>query len=50
MIRMRPLNTERNLHEFTMKDRKDRELRYKGREIGKHRIDYLIENQVIVES
>ena len=24
-------------------------LKYKGREIGKHRIDYLIENQVIVE-
>jgi len=25
------------------------ELRYKGREIGQHRIDYLVENQVIVE-
>jgi GxxExxY protein len=24
-------------------------LKYKGREIGKHRIDYLIEDQVIVE-
>ena len=24
-------------------------LRYKGREIGRHRIDYLIEDQVIVE-
>jgi GxxExxY protein len=24
-------------------------LKYKGREIGKHRIDYLIKNQVIVE-
>ena len=24
-------------------------LKYKGRSVGKHRIDYLIENQVIVE-
>ena len=24
-------------------------LRYKGRDIGRHRIDYLIEDQVIVE-
>ena len=28
---------------------KEMGLRYKGREIGRHRIDYLIEDQVIVE-
>ena len=28
---------------------KEMGLRYKGREIGSHRIDYLIEDQVIVE-
>jgi GxxExxY protein len=28
---------------------KEINLKYKGKEIGKHRIDYLVENQVVVE-
>ena len=41
-------------HEFTLRGityekQKEIALKYKGKEIGKHRIDYLIENEVIVE-
>jgi GxxExxY protein len=41
-------------HEFTLRGivcerQKEINLRYKGKEIGKHRIDFLIENEVIVE-
>lgn len=40
--------------EFTLRGvafykQKEISLKYKGKEIGKHRIDYLIENEVIVE-
>jgi GxxExxY protein len=41
-------------HEFTLRGivyEKQRgiSLRYKGKDVGKHRIDYLVENEVIVE-
>ncbi len=41
-------------HEFTLRcvlyeRQKEIKLRYKGKNIGKHRIDYLVENKVIVE-
>jgi GxxExxY protein len=42
------------LHEFTLRgiayDRqKEISLKYKGKDIGKHRIDFLVEDEVIVE-
>ena len=41
-------------HEFSLRKikhirQKEVSLRYKGKDIGKHRIDYLIEDEVIVE-
>lgn len=41
-------------HEFTLrgviyKRQKEINLKYKGKDIGKHRVDYLVENEVIVE-
>ena len=41
-------------HEFTLRNigyirQKEINLKYKGKEIGRHRIDYLVENEVIVE-
>ena len=41
-------------HEFTLRKiryirQKEISLRYKGKDIGKHRIDYLVEDEVIVE-
>lgn len=41
-------------HEFTLRGiiyerQKEISLRYKGRDIGKHRIDYLVEDKVILE-
>jgi len=41
-------------HEFSLRKihyerQKEICLRYKGKDIGKHRIDYLVENEVIVE-
>ena len=41
-------------HEFTLRGivcerQKEINLRYKGKEIGRHRIDFLVENEVIVE-
>ena len=41
-------------HEFTLRKiryirQKEVSLRYKGADIGKHRIDYLVEDEVIVE-
>jgi len=41
-------------HEFTLRRimferQKDINLRYKGKDVGKHRIDYLVEDKVILE-
>lgn len=41
-------------HEFTLRGvvyerQREISLRYKGKDVGKHRIDYLVENEVIVE-
>jgi GxxExxY protein len=43
------LEYEFELREIHYERQKEIGLRYKGKEIGKHRIDYLIENEVIVE-
>ena len=43
------LGYEFELREIPYEKQKGIELRYTGREIGQHRIDYLVENQVIVE-
>ena len=43
------LECEFELRGIQYERQKGMELKYKGREIGKHRVDYLIENQVIVE-
>ena len=32
-----------------MKGKKEKGLKYKGRDVGKHKIDYLAENKVIIE-
>jgi GxxExxY protein len=44
------LECEFELREIPYERQKEIGLAYKGRQIGTHRIDYLIENQVIVES
>ena len=41
-------------HEFTLRDilynrQKEISLKYKGKDIGRHRIDFLVESEVIVE-
>ena len=43
------LACEFELRDISFEKQKEINLRYKGRTVGKHRIDYLIENQVIVE-
>ena len=42
-------------HEFTLRGinfsrQQEISLNYKGKEVGRHRIDYLVENEVILES
>lgn len=43
------LEREFELRGVSYQRQKEIGLKYKGKEIGNHRIDYLIENQVIVE-
>ena len=43
------LAQEFTLRGITYEKQKEIGLKYKGKEVGKHRIDYLIENEVIVE-
>ncbi len=43
------LSHEFKLRNIVFEKQKEISLKYKGNDIGKHRIDYLVENEVIVE-
>ena len=51
---MESIYEEALAHEFTLRGikyekQKEISLKYKGKEIGKHRIDFLVENEVVLE-